>query len=348
LTFALCVVATALVVGYLSPAEGAGGFEAEEKASEREARAELNQEAEASQEKALAASAHVGGNLVPRSGAYFGTTVDGLKPGSQIHLLAPLQRKVHRKFELVQTFYGWKDAFPSYEERMLVSKGQIPVVAWKGTNLSAINSGRFDSMIRKRAREMKRWGHPVFLRWGFEMNGKWEAWSGPRNQPNGPRKYRLAYRRIWRIFKTVGANKVVWVWSINNEDLPRVAWNHWTHYYPGSRYVDWVGVSGFNWGATQSWSSWRSISEIIRAPYRDYHNKPIMIVETGSVEQGGSKAGWIRGARYSVKKNFPAVRAFVYFNATDNQGATWPVTTSLSAVRAYRLMGHDPYWDARH
>jgi beta-mannanase len=138
------------------------------------------------------------------------------------------------------------------------------------------------------------------------------------------------------------------VWSINNEDLPRTSWNHWTHYYPGDRYVDWVGLSGFNWGATQDWSSWKSLDDIIRDPYADYQRKPIIIIETGSVEQGGSKAAWLTNARYSLKRNFPAVKGFVYFNATDNQGAVWPVTTSRSALRAYRLMGHDPYWDAQH
>jgi beta-mannanase len=127
-----------------------------------------------------------------------------------------------------------------------------------------------------------------------------------------------------------------------------VSWNHWTHYYPGDQYVDWVGISGFNWGTTQSWSSWRSIEEIIRAPYRDYRRHPIMLIETGSVEQGGSKARWITNARFTLHRNFRAVRGFVYFNATDNQGATWPVTTSTSAVRAYREMGQDPYWDSRH
>jgi hypothetical protein len=38
--------------------------------------------------------------------------------------------------------------------------------------------------------------------------------------------------------------------------------------------------------------------------------------------------------------------AFVYYNNTDrNQPVNWAVTSSSSALSAYRTMGHDAYWN---
>jgi hypothetical protein len=288
------------------------------------------------------------GKLVPVAGALFGTTVDGMGSGPGTGLTA-LENKIGRRFDIVDTYYDWRNTFPTKIERNMVAMGRIPMISWKGVALQPIISGRFDKMIRARANALHAFKDWVFLRWGWEMNGTWEAWSGDRNQPNGPAKFVKAWRHIRQIFWAAHASNVIFVWAPNDGDLPRASWNHFTHYYPGDKYVDWVGVDGFNWGGTHSWSNWLSIDGILAPVYNAYHNrKPIMVAETGSTEKGGNKAKWIAHARSVLRTRYPSVAAFVYFNGTSPDNADFRATTSAAAFSAYKAMAGDPYWNPPH
>jgi hypothetical protein len=84
--------------------------------------------------------------------------------------------------------------------------------------------------------------------------------------------------------------------------------------------------------------------------YHDFHRrKPIMLAETASVEQGGSKAKWITRVAGQIKSRYPAVAAFVYFNGSDEfqSDITWAVTSSQSAMSAFRKMGHMTYYKSK-
>ena len=57
-----------------------------------------------------------------------------------------------------------------------------------------------------------------------------------------------------------------------------------------------------------------------------------MIAETGSAEQGGSKATWITDL-FKLLQHYPEVKAVVWFNY--NKGGTdWQITSSKSSVQA--------------
>src|SRR3990170_2569248 len=130
-----------------------------------------------------------------------------------------------------------------------------------------------------------------------------------------PRKFKMAWHRVHDIFRRQGANNVVWVWAPN-------AWAFETgeamNYYPGNRYVDWVAGDGYNWGGDR----WSSFARNFSAMYRTFKGKkPMMVAETGSVERGGSKARWIRHTASALRRRFPQIRAFVWFNSLDGSYA---------------------------
>jgi beta-mannanase len=182
-----------------------------------------------------------------------------------------------------------------------------------------------------------------------EMNGNWYPWGGPNNNSStsstdGPSKYIQAWRHIHDIFQSVGASNVVWVWSPNWESVPKDAYNAYSNYYPGDNYVDWVGIDGYNWGTTQTWSSWMNYSTIESAIYGSYSaTKPIMTAETASCEQGGNKAQWIADTQAAAKSQFPDIRAFIWFN--ESKECDWRVNSSSTALGAYQTMGADPYFN---
>lgn len=105
-------------------------------------------------------------------------------------------------------------------------------------------------------------------------------------------------------------------------------------YYPGSDYVDVLGLSVYNWGTSRPWSNWRSFSDIIR-PYYDriakLGNQPIWIAEMGCTPSGGDKAAWV----HDMWKYMPSLERLdtvLWFNmkkeadwrATEIAEAFWP------------------------
>jgi endoglucanase len=289
--------------------------------------------------------------LAPAAGALFGAYVDptGVWSGNaaQEDQITSFEGTIGRKIDVVQHYYGWTDAFPSGLEQWDLAGGRIPMISWQGSSLDSIISGAYDSMIRARADALKALGSPVFLRWCWEMNGNWYPCDGSHNnspgQTDGPAKYVRAWRHIHDIFTAEGATNVVWVWCPNQSDVPSASWNHWTNYYPGDAYVDWVGVDGYNWGTTRSWSRWTSFASLFAAIYRDYSaTKPLMIAETSSAEQGGSKAQWISDARAALESQFPSIEALLWFDVPKE--TSWQVDSSPTSLAAYTAMGADPYF----
>src|SRR5919201_4721054 len=249
---------------------------------------------------------------------------------------------------------GWWPSSRTGAEVWDVHGGRTPLDSWEGPpSLDVINDGSQDANIAAAARRVKAFGHPLFLRPMWEMNGAWEPWSGSKNNSpdrvDGPAKFVRAWRRIHRIFVENGAANVIWVWSPNADDVPHEPWNHWTKYYPGDAYVDWIAADGYNWGTTASWSHWRPFASIFRRIYREYAaRKPFMIAETASVEQGGRKAAWIAKSAAAVKTRFSRVRAFLWFDATEQEmSRDRRVNSSPASLQAFRALAADRYFRAR-
>jgi glycosyl hydrolase family 26 len=267
--------------------------------------------------------------------------------------LADDQRKV-REFEALigrplaidMHYHGWRTAWPTDLEAWDAASGRIPMVTWgspsSGPTLAALTSGSEDGWLRQRARAAKALGSEIFLRPLWEMNGNWSAWDGAHNG-NSPPAFVGAWSRIHDIFRQEGADNVVWVWSPNAVDTPAEQWNHWTRYYPGDDYVDWVGMDGYNWGHADDSHTWQPFGAVFRDLYADYAGrKPLMIAETASTEVGGDKAAWIADARATLKSSFPAVRAVIWFHA--NKETDWRVDSSRQALLAFRAFARDDYF----
>jgi hypothetical protein len=236
--------------------------------------------------------------------------------------------------------------------------GSIPMVDWNPSDTGAnpayvqpdfqlqdITGGRYDTYIRTWASAAAAWGKPFFLRFCHEMNGTWYPWSELRNG-NARGEFVRAWRHVHDIFVQAGARNVTWVWSpneiagMNVIPLPSV--------YPGSAYVDWVGMSGYNWGTFQN-SRWTTFAQRLGSTYAALRqlapDKPMMISEMASSESGGgSKAQWIQDA-YGVQlpQNYPAIKAVVWWNRVEG-GVDWPIETSASAQAAFAKAIASPYY----
>lgn len=249
--------------------------------------------------------------------------------------LALRRKQLKRDERIVHFFLGWQDDFPTEDPGL--PSGAILMITWRGTHYDRITDGSCDDLIATAGRRLARYGKPVLLRWGWEMNGDWYDWGGADNDRDTA-GYITAWRRVHRIVGEQGAQNVSWVWSPNWNSQPDQAWNDLRHYYPGDRYVDWVGVSGYNLGEETPQQLFGDLYAIYAA------HKPIMIAEVGAVDRGGrSKADWINALTVWVRAH-PEVGAVVWFDTDTHPGApeNWRIDTDPATLAAYRAMANDP------
>ncbi|SDT80035.1 Glycosyl hydrolase family 26 [Actinoplanes derwentensis] len=235
--------------------------------------------------------------------------------------------QLDREQRIVHRFYPWNGYVPTSEPD--VAKSSTLMVSWHGAPYAGILNGGSNTNIRSVARKLKNMKRPILLRWGWEMNGDWFEWGGAQNGQS-PANYVKAWKRLHRIFAEQGADNVAWVWSPNWNSSPNVSWNKVQNYYPGDEYVDWVGISGYNfYNETPS-----TLFNPITSRYGS--RKPIILSETAAVK---NKAKWIKQLHTWVEKT-PAVGAVVWFDTDIQQGTdhNFRFDTDTAALSAYRTM----------
>ena len=75
-------------------------------------------------------------------------------------------------------------------------------------------------------------------------------------------------------------------------------------------------------------------------------NKPIMISEIASTEQGGSKAAWITDwFLRDLPAEYPRVRAVVWFD--QDKEADWRFNSSPASLAAFKQVAQSPLYQGR-
>jgi hypothetical protein len=248
----------------------------------------------------------------------------------------------------------WTCNFDVDVARTVVQRGDIPAIDWStiGATDADVASGKYDTWLKAQAEAIKRFGHPLFLLFDEEMNGTWYPYS-PGLDGNTAADFVAMWRHVHDIFSSVGANNVTWVWCPNviqldgagNRASPPLG-----DLYPGDAYVDWTGLNGYNWGA----NDWESFKKVFGHSYNQLleiaPNKPIMIGETASAEEGGSKAAWITDAlSVDLPKRFPEIRALLWFEWRIYEKDTWQpweIESSPTSQRAFASAISSPYFAA--
>jgi beta-mannanase len=242
----------------------------------------------------------------------------------------------------------WEQAFAPSTASLVTNRGAIPLMdmSSKSVSLTDIANGAYDSSITNWANAAKTWGKPFFFRWNWEMNGTWFPWGSQAKQ--NPAAYVAAWKHMHDIVAAQGATNITWVWCPNTIFTGSTPLDQ---LYPGDNYVDWTCIDGYNKGPLDG-DSWKSFSQVFQSTYNQIltvaFSKPIMIGETASNENGGSKAAWITDAlQTQLPNNYPKVKAFVWFNwpiYENSVNQQWPIESSSSAQDAFKTGIGSPYY----
>lgn len=252
-----------------------------------------------------------------------------------------LEDSLHTVFPIIQLYSAWgskpEEQFPESRVRAISYIGSVPLITWEPWltdfsqddyprippkdkrdkfSLQAIASGTYDSYINQWAQDAKAIGSPIFIRFGHEMNDPYRYPWGPQN--NKSSDYIAAWRHVVDQFRKIGAKNVIWVWS------PHPAYGDYDAYYPGDKYVDWVGVGTLNYGTVATWSKWYTFDEIFGKFYPQFakYKKPIMISEFGSLATGGDRNKWYADALSGIRTKYPLVKSVVFFHVANDNTTT--------------------------
>lgn len=229
--------------------------------------------------------------------------------------LTQFESRLGDRVTIASSFRGWHDIFPDATQRRDAATGHTLLVAWDlgataWTRFRSFPEHRHDWYLGREARAAREYGRPLYIRPWPEMNGDWTAFQptpdGSRPAGGTYAQFRRAWRYVVTFFRRHGATNVRWVFNPTADTYAQTT--PINRIWPGWRYVDVLGLDGYNWGNGGIFA-WRSFADIYA---KQYHrlvalapNKPVWICEVGSKEPQESdgappdprhsKASWYAG-----------------------------------------------------
>jgi hypothetical protein len=220
----------------------------------------------------------------------------------------------------------------------LTKQNVIPYLQIAIQNLEDFVKGKNDRGIQKFAEasvELGKVNGGFFLCPMWEMNIDWKlapwSWCGQ------PSRFQQAWQHIWNIFEEERANEFA-TWVIEYHiDFP------FGRYWPGDKFVDWIGFSGYNRNVHSQYYGYRHFNQLFRESYASMRrkNKPIMISEMGTtVDEDQHK--WIADANKSIKR-MPGIKAALYWDNVNTELGD-DHTLNPKSLETLTEILKDPYW----
>lgn len=234
--------------------------------------------------------------------------------------------KDNRTLNYEQIYFNWTESngktLQLKLEQIILNK-RVPVFTiepWNGPNdehdlLTDISKGKYDQNIDRIIKVLSGCSGRLYISWGHEMDQnltKRYPWSG-----RDPDQYIQAYRYVQDRIRKVVKNEIRWIWS-------PVVKNGCERYWPGSDYVDFVGLPIYSYPAWDK--SWYGHIRSFKSWYTEKYNlvrqfqKPLIIVELGVTGSADYQTFWLQEA-FEYLKNSASVEIVLFFYTKDTEGS---------------------------
>src|SRR5256886_2323543 len=176
----------------------------------------------------------------PANGALLGAWVKPAAFGqpARIEAVNSFEAALGRPLDLVNTYRRFDEAFPAQSDFAFADAGRTVMLSWAIDDTRVLTSGVQDAAVRAWARHVRDFGHPILLRFRWEMDrpnlqaGMWSAAD-----------YIEAWKHVRTIFDAERVRNVSWVWCPTVEGF---AGGYAPAYYPGDDQVDWTRVDAYS------------------------------------------------------------------------------------------------------
>lgn len=256
---------------------------------------------------------------------YLGVAIDGAP--TDMSKIEGFARRVGKSPNMIAIYESFDDAFAVAEARKAYQYGALPVIRWEPfkPKLADIAAGKQDEYLTTFATAVRTLNLPIALTFAHEMNGNWYPWGRQRAKA---RDFVAAWRHIHTVFAQVGATNVIWTWTPNViNPMPTVKLNP---YYPGDKYVDWVGIDGYY--THKGKKTFDTLFGPTMRQIRGLTKKPFLIVETAA-EPGASRPNQIADLMTAVAGD-SRVLGLIWFN-NDGSG-NWNIDDDAASLRSFR------------
>ena len=194
-----------------------------------------------------------------------------------------------------------------YLPEQVIAAGAVPVIGWETGSYTydSIIAGAHDDYIRTTAKAFRDLECRILISINSEMNHS-------SHYPGTPSTFVEMWRHVHDIWRDAGATNIEWIWAPNYASYPLDPSNHYSFYYPGDDYVDWVGTEGFNWNDANMPND--LFNRTLTGFASRYPNKPAMIFYMGAYRNSTQEqADWITDA-YGHLKSYGNLRAVLWWN----------------------------------
>jgi hypothetical protein len=208
--------------------------------------------------------------------------------------IAGLEAAIGRTLDYALHYDPFGQAFPSADELDDAAHGRTPIVSLGCATPADVASGLLDAAIDARAAAYAAYGHPILLRYCWEMNIHVPAVT--------PADFIEAWRHLHDRTIAMGATNVRWYFCpAHDTGLP---------YYPGDAYVDVAGWDVYD-------RTGAGLAATLAPSYAAYASiaKPFIVGETGA-RASLDQATYLDGAAgATLATAFPKIVGLNYFDA---------------------------------
>ncbi|GAA2604897.1 hypothetical protein SMC26_11355 [Actinomadura fulvescens] len=297
--------------------------------------------------------------LAPSCGAWWGVAVNDYP---QPKALRAFERKIDRSVAIYHRYYRGKKVFPSRTDIALArepGRRRLLMLNWKpdaGESWARVASGSMDGHIDELSAHIKQKFPERFwlaIHHEPEEEVREQAGSGYRAAD-----YRAMFRHVVKRFRRNGVDNVVF--SMIYMGYSGYVVKPWFKtLYPGNDVVDWIGFDAYADPSVKTFAHLvdraaprehkLGIAGFYRWARKNLSNrKPLMLSEWGGTEMSGDprdKAELFRSIARQIK-SYPALKALIYWDAQNgHKFGNTRVDASDQSLRAYRKLGHMPYFN---
>lgn len=222
----------------------------------------------------------------------------------------------------MKVFYlnDWGGNIPQKEMKLAARHGSVPVLKWlparKDSSLSPaegflfqdILSGKYDSQIRKTAREIRKFNHPVIINFAPGADNPDFPWFRPSED------YAVTYRKAWShvvsSFADEGVHNITWAWTPHDPA-------NCEEFFPGEHFVQWISVNHTRTIHTvrQLEESYQAFSSVFSV-HENLNTIPVMV-------EGVSPDLLVLSEE--IRTIFPEIRALILRSRSDLVASDWKV-----------------------